>query len=172
MTAKTIYSKIGALRDRPRAAEPARVSGLRPSPLAVLSEAGIHFLLAAVLAGAMVFGERAPLGVAFVAAAGSGLFGASALVGACFGSLTALDFSTGLRYSSSAILTFALHFAFYDWRALRRPWAMPLVAGTLTVFTGVIVQAQKGWTPEGAAGLALEAALVMAAAWAWLERSM
>ena len=51
MTAKTIYSKIGALRDRPRAAEPARVSGLRPSPLAVLSEAGIHFMLAAVLAG-------------------------------------------------------------------------------------------------------------------------
>ena len=125
------------------------------------------FLLAAVLAGAVAFAGRAPLGVSFVAAAGSGLFGASALVGACFGSLTALDFSTGLRYSSSAILTFALHFAFYDWRALRRPWAMPLVAGTLTVFTGVIVQAQEGWTPEGAAGLALEAALVMAAAWAF-----
>ena len=104
MTAKTIYSKIGALRDRPRAAEPARVSGLRPSPLAVLSEAGIHFLLAAVLAGAMVFGERAPLGVAFVAAAGSGLFGASALVGACFGSLTALDFSTALAASTLAAL--------------------------------------------------------------------
>ena len=165
MTAKTIYSKISALRAQPKADRPVRT--LTPSPLAVLTEMGIHFLLAAVLAGAVTFAGRAPLGVSFVAAAGSGLFGASALVGACFGSLTALDFSTGLRYSSSAILTFALHFAFYDWRALRRPWAMPLVAGTLTVFTGVIVQAQKGWTPEGAAGLALEAALVMAAAWAF-----
>ena len=165
MTAKTIYSKISALRAQPKADRPVRT--LTPSPLAVLTEMGIHFLLAAVLAGAVTFAGRAPLGVSFVAAAGSGLFGASALVGACFGSLTALDFSTGLRYSSSAILTFALHFAFYDWRALRRPWAMPLVAGTLTVFTGVIVQAQEGWTPEGAAGLALEAALVMAAAWAF-----
>lgn len=165
MTAKTIYSKISALRAQPRADRPVRT--LTPSPLAVLTEMGIHFLLAAVLAGAVTFAGRAPLGVSFVAAAGSGLFGASALVGACFGSLTALDFSTGLRYSSSAILAFALHFAFYDWRALRRPWAMPLVAGTLTVFTGVIVQAQEGWTPEGAAGLALEAALVMAAAWAF-----
>ena len=165
MTAKTIYSKISALRAQPKADRPVRT--LTPSPLAVLTEMGIHLLLAAVLAGAVTFAGRAPLGVSFVAAAGSGLFGASALVGACFGSLTALDFSTGLRYSSSAILTFALHFAFYDWRALRRPWAMPLVAGTLTVFTGVIVQAQEGWTPEGAAGLALEAALVMAAAWAF-----
>ncbi len=165
MTAKTIYSKISALRAQPRADRPVRT--LTPSPLAVLTEMGIHFLLAAVLAGAVAFAGRAPLGVSFVAAAGSGLFGASALVGACFGSLTALDFSTGLRYSSSAILTFALHFAFYDWRALRRPWAMPLVAGTLTVFTGVIVQAQEGWTPEGAVGLALEDALVMAAAWAF-----
>lgn len=165
MTAKTIYSKISALRAQPKADRPVRT--LTPSPLAVLTEMGIHFLLAAVLAGAVTFAGRAPLGVSFVAAAGSGLFGASALVGACFGSLTALDFSTGLRYSSSAILTFALHFAFYDWRALRRPWAMPLVAGTLTVFTGVIVQAQEGWTPEGAACLALEAALVMAAAWAF-----
>ena len=167
MTAKTIYSKIGALRDRPRAAEPARVSGLRPSPLAVLSEAGIHFLLAAVLAGAMVFGERAPLGVAFVAAAGSGLFGASALVGACFGSLTALDFSTGLRYASAAILAFAIHFAFYDWKPLRRPWAMPLVAGVLVGFTGFIVQDRAGWRRMSAVYLILETALVMAASWAF-----
>ena len=167
MTAKTIYSKIGALRDRPRAAEPARVSGLRPSPLAVLSEAGIHFLLAAVLAGAVVFGERAPLGVAFVAAAGSGLFGASALVGACFGSLTALDFSPGLRYASAAILAFAIHFAFYDWKPLRRPWAMPLVAGVLVGFTGFIVQSQTGWRTVSAAYLVLETALVMAASWAF-----
>ena len=165
MTAKTIYTKLCDLRDRPRAAEPARA--LTPSPLAVLTEMGIHFLLAAVLAGAALFKGRAPLGVSFSAAAGSGLFGASALVGACFGSLTALEFSVGLRYSSAAILTFALHFAFYDWKPLRRPWAMPAVAGVLTAFTGVIVQSRGGWTAEGIADLILESVLTAAAAWAF-----
>lgn len=164
MTAKTIYTKLCDLRAQPRAAQPVRVP---VSPLVLLTEAGIHLLLAAVLAGAVVFGQRAPLGVAFVAAAGSGLFGASALVGACFGSLTALDFSTGLRYSSAAILVFAVHFAFCDWKLFRRPWAMPLVAGVLTAFTGFIVQSQTGWRPVHAAYLALETALVMAAAWAF-----
>ena len=69
MTAKTIYSKISALRAQPRADRPVRT--LTPSPLAVLTEMGIHFLLAAVLAGAVTFAGRAPLGVSFVAAAAS-----------------------------------------------------------------------------------------------------
>ena len=47
MTAKTIYSKISALRTQPEMAQPVRTPA--PSPLAVLAEAGIHLLLAAVL---------------------------------------------------------------------------------------------------------------------------
>lgn len=164
MTAKTIYSKISGLRAQSKPPEPARAP---VSPLVAMAELGIHLLLAAVLAGAVVFGGRAPLGVAFVAAAGSGLFGGAALVGTCFGSLTALDFSDGLRYSSAAILTFAVHFAFCDWKVLRRPWAMPMVAGGLTAFTGCIVQAQAGWQLEGTAYLILETALVGTAAWAF-----
>ena len=164
MTAKTIYSKLSGLRGQSKSAEPMRT---QVSPLAVLAEAGIHLLLAAVLGGAVVFGNRAPLGVAFVAAAGSGLFGGASLVGACFGALTALDFSTGLRYASAAILTFAIHFAFYDWKLLRRPWSMPIVAGGLTAFTGFIVQSQTGWRTVNAVYLVLETALVGAAAWAF-----
>lgn len=164
MTAKTIYTKLCDLRSQPRTVQPVRAS---VSPLVTLAEAGIHLLLAAVLAGAAVFGGRAPLGVAFVAASGSGLFGASALVGACFGSLTALDFAAGLRYSSAAILAFAVHFAFCDWKLLRRPWAMPLVAGTLTAFTGFIIQSQTGWRTVSILYLALETALVGGAAWAF-----
>ena len=49
------------------------------------ADTAIHFLLAAVLAGASVFGDYAPFGVALVGAAGSGVCGAAALVGACFG---------------------------------------------------------------------------------------
>lgn len=165
MTAKTIYTKLCALRSRPRPAERGRTTA--SSPLVLLAEVGIHLLLAAVLAGTVVFQGRAPLGVAFVAAAGSGLFGGAALVGGCFGALTALDFSAGLRYSSAAILTFAIHFAFCDWKLLRRAWAMPIVAGVLTAFTGFIVQSQAGWTVESAACLVLETLLTMSVAWAF-----
>ena len=165
MTAKTIYSKLSGLRAQSRPVERARPPAV--SPLTLLAEVGIHLLLAAVLSGAALFGGRAPLGVSFVGAAGSGLFGAAALVGACFGSLTALDFSAGLRYSSAAILTFAIHFAFCDWRLLRRSLAMPAVAGGLTAFTGFIVQSQAGWTAEAGAYLVLETVLAGAAAWAF-----
>ena len=164
MTAKTIYTKLNGLRPQPKPVQPARVS---VPPLVALAEMGIHMLLAAVLAGAVVFGGRAPLGVAFVGGAGSGLFGACALVGACFGSLTALDFSTGLRYASAAILTFAIHFAFYDWKLLRRSWAMPMVAGALTAFTGAVVQARTGWKLEEVVYLVLETVLAGAGAWAF-----
>ena len=74
MTAKTIYTKLSGLRARtePLPKPPA-------SPLVLWAEAGIHLLLGAVLAGALILEDNAPFGVALVGAAGSGLYGASAL---------------------------------------------------------------------------------------------
>ena len=95
------------------------------------ADTAIHFLLAAVLAGASVFGDYAPFGVA--------------LVGACFGYMVLLGFADGLRYAAAAILTFAVGFAFYDWKLLRRPWAMPLVAGFINSCTGFIYLSEGGW---------------------------
>ena len=163
MTAKTIYSKLSALRTRPKAEERPRAK----ARAGTLAEAGIHLLLGAVLAGAVMLEGSAPFGAAFVGAAGSGLYGGAALVGACFGSLTALDLSPGLRYTAAAVLTFAIHFAFYDWKVLRRPWAMPLVAALLNAVTGLIVRRQGSW--QGLEGLyfLLEAALTAAACWAF-----
>ena len=86
-------------------------------------------MLAAVLAGAEVFGGFAPFGVAMVGASGTGLCGGAALLGAGFGYLTLLGFSDALRYLSAAILTFAVGFAFYDMKLFQRPWTMPGVAG-------------------------------------------
>ncbi|NBI09563.1 stage II sporulation protein E, partial [Colidextribacter sp. OB.20] len=170
MTAKTIYSKLNALRPQEKEARPAKAAP-RPreaaSVLAALAETGIHLLLGAVLAGAVILEGSAPFGVAFAAAAGSGLYGGAALVGVCFGSMMGLDLSAGLRYSSAAILTFAIHFAFYDWKLLRRPWAMPLVAGTLNAVTGLIVRSQTGWKEMDGFYFALEIALTLAAAWAF-----
>lgn len=85
------------------------------------ADTAIHFLLAAVLAGASVFGDYAPFGVALVGAAGSGVCGAAALVGACFGYMVLLGFADGLRYAAAAILTFAVGFAFYDWKPSEGP---------------------------------------------------
>ena len=77
-------------------------------------------LLAAVLAGAVIFEGYSPFGVALVGAAGSGLCGGAALLGACFGYLCQMGFADGLRYASASILTFAVAFAFYDLKAIRR----------------------------------------------------
>ena len=162
MTGKTIYSRITRLRQKPRPAPEEK-----HSRLVLAAEAGIHLLLAAVLAGAVLFEDAAPFGAAFVGASGSGLYGGAALVGACFGSLATLDFSAGLRYSSSAILTFAVAFAFYDWKPLHRPWTMPTVAGLFIFFTGVITRGRLGWNLASAGQLVLEALLTAGASWAF-----
>ena len=136
----------------------------------LLCEGGIHFLLGAVLSGAVVLGSSAPFGVAMAAASGTGLCGAAALVGVCFGYLTLLPFSAALRYISAAILTFALAFAFYDVRLLRRPWAMPLAAGVLSAATGLVALSRGGWPPEKAARFLTE--IVMTAGGAYCFRQV
>ena len=78
---------------------------LSASAVTLGAEAVIHFLLAAVLSGVSVPDGTAPFGVALVGAAGSGLCGAAALLGACFGYLAMLDFSSGLRYASCLLYT-------------------------------------------------------------------
>ena len=55
---------------------------LPASAVTLGAEAAIHFLMAAVLAGVVLLEDCAPFGVALVGAAGSGLCGAGALLGA------------------------------------------------------------------------------------------
>ncbi len=135
-----LYTKLVRLRGR---AFQAGRSGLSAPAVQLFSEVGIHFLLGAVLAGGTVFQDSAPFGVALVAASGTGLCGGGALLGACFGYLMLLPFTVSLRYMSASILTFAVAFAFYDVRLLRRPWAMALVAGLMNVSTGLVYLAQR-----------------------------
>lgn len=125
-----------------------RQTGLSAPAVQLLLEVGIHALLGAVLAGGVILESCAPFGVAMVAAAGTGLCGAGALVGAGFGYLTLLPFSDALRYFSAAILTFSIAFAFYDVKLLRRPWAMALIAGAMNGCTGFVYLSQGGWRTE------------------------
>lgn len=167
MTArKIIRAKLNQLRRQSHKTGQIKVSA---SVLVLWIRAGIHLLLAAVLSGATIFQNSAPFGVAMVGASGSGLCGGTALVGACFGYLTTLDFSSGLRYASASILTFAVCFAFYDWKPLRRSWVMPGIAAALNAFTGFITQSQTGWRSTDVIYFTLETALTAAAVWAFRQ---
>lgn len=167
MAAKeTVRSKLDKLRGRSAQGE---TVSLDASALLRFADGGVHFLLAAVLAGAAIFGEYAPFGVALVGAAGSGVCGAAALVGACFGYLTLMGFTGGLRYISASMLTFAVSFAFYDVKVLRKPWAMPAIAGLLNGITGFIYLSEAGWRTEDVIYFFTECFLTVAASWCYRQ---
>ena len=167
MAAKeTVRSKLDKLRGRSARGE---TVSLDASALLRFADGGVHFLLAAVLAGAAIFGEYAPFGVALVGAAGSGVCGAAALVGACFGYLTLMGFTGGLRYISASMLTFAVNFAFYDMKLLRKPWAMPMVAGLFNGVTGFIYLSEAGWRTEDVIYFFTECFLTVAASWCYRQ---
>lgn len=143
--------------------------GLSGPAVQLTAEVGIHLLLGAVLAGGIIFDGCAPFAVALVAASGSGLCGAGALLGAGFGYLTLLPFSDGLRYLSAAILTFAVAFAFYDVKLLRRPWAMALVAGGMNAGTGLIYLADSPLRTAAVVWFLLETCLTVGSAYCFRQ---
>ncbi len=122
----------------------------------------IRMLLGAMLAGAEIFGGFAPFGLSLVAASGSGLSGFSSLVGVCFGYLCFQGFAGGLRYVAAAILIFSVSFAFYDVRAYRKTWFMPLVAACMNGITGFVYLSDSGWSPESLIFFGTEILLVAA----------
>ena len=165
MTAKeTIKTRLDRLRQQSRETGQVRLSA---SAVTLGAEAAIHFLLSAVLAGISLPGGEAPFGTALTAAAGSGICGAAAALGACLGSLCLLGFSQGMRHGAAAILIFAVAFAFYDLKVLRRAWAMPAVAALLSFFTGSVLLARTGWTGDAIFSLTAEALLTAACAWCY-----
>ena len=125
----------------------------------------IRLLLSAVLAGAVVLEGAAPFGVAMTAASGAGLLGGGAVLGACLGSLCQLELTTGLRYASAAMLTYAAAFAFYDVKFLRKAWTMPCVAGITMIFTGLVAHSRVRWTGEEQLWFLMETALTVGAVW-------
>ncbi|NCC69556.1 MAG: stage II sporulation protein E, partial [Clostridia bacterium] len=108
------------------------------------AECVIRFLLGAILAGAEVFGDYAPFGVAMVGASGSGAAGFSALLGACFGYLSFLGFTESLRYVAASILTFSVAFAFFDVKLYRKTWFMPVVTALLCGATSFVYLSDRG----------------------------
>lgn len=117
--------------------------------LMTLAEGGIRFLLAAVLAGAEMFGGYAMCGVAMTAASGPGTAGFAALLGAGFGYLCFQGLAGGLRYLAACVLVYSVAFAFWDVPLCRRSWFMPAVAALLNGVVGFIYLSESGWsTPQ------------------------
>lgn len=126
-------------------------------------QAGVYFLLAAALAGAVILENRSPFPAALVGAAGPGICGGAALLGSILGWLIFLPFSEALRYLSAAILIYAVAFAFYDLRPIRQPWFMPVLSGALVGLTGFLVEAQSGFSNLSRVHLTLEVLLTFLA---------
>lgn len=72
-----------------------------------------------------------------------------------------------LRYASASILTFAVAFAFYDLKAIRRSWTMPLLTASINGAAGFIYLSQQGWKTVDAIYFSLEVCLTAAAVWCY-----
>ena len=127
-----------------------------------LSECVIRFLLAAVLAGAEIFGGHALFGLAMVGVGGSGLEGFVTLLGAALGYLSFRGFLEGLRYIAASMMIFAVALALYDFHIYRRPWFMPLVSAALNGLVGFVYLSAGGWTAERVISFVTEVILTAA----------
>ena len=113
-----------------------------------LAEDTIRFLLAAVLAGAEMFGGYAMCGIAVTAISGPGLSGFFALLGACFGYLSFHGFVDGLRSIAASILVYAVSCAFGDATFYRQSWFMPTSAAAINGLVGFIYLSEGGWNGQ------------------------
>jgi len=136
---------------------------LRLPRLYRLCECAIRFLLAAVLAGAEVFGGYALFGVAMVGVTGAVPEGAAALLGAMLGYLSFRGFLEGLRYVAAAMMIFAVGMALYDFQIYHRQWFMPLVSAALNALVGFVYLSAGGWTLEKAVYFVTEVVMTGAA---------
>lgn len=150
------------IRERTRQARQTGQVVLHWPVLVQCAEYLIRALLAAMLAGAEIFGAYAPFGLGMTAACGVGLEGLSALLGACFGYLAFRGFVEGLPYIAACILTFSVAFAFYDVKLCRQSWFMPAVCALLGGVTRFVYLSDE-LTGPGPVALFVTELLLMAA---------
>lgn len=115
------------------------------SPLVItrpaLRETGVCLTYLAggfLLACGRLYGQPAPFALGLLSAAGGGLRGLCALLGAAAGFLTMQPFSQGLEMTSGAILTFVTMYIFGALWVTRQPWFRCLVPGIMSAAVGGI----------------------------------
>lgn len=114
-------------------------TGEKPSPELVRSAyTMLSFLVGFMLSVARLLGSGSPFGVAAVAAAGPGVYGAGCLVGAGLGYIVTGGLSWGIRYAAAVMLTFTARFALQDTKLDSVKLFAPTTAGLVTLITGLL----------------------------------
>lgn len=119
----------------------------------------LRFLLSAILSGSQIFGCCAPFGLGFVAAAGSGIDGLSALAGILVGSLLFMPFIDAMKYIAAAILIFSVSLSFFDTKIYQKAAFMPAIASACTASVGFIYIFHSDFFSLGSAYCLLETLL-------------
>ena len=132
-----------------------------PSPwVALASQCACRFCLGAVLASGRILGEYSPFALGFVAASGAGAGGFFALIGAALGYLLSMPIANAFRYVATAILIYAVSFAFFDLKIYSTRLFMPLCSAGVGAITGFVYLAEQGWSLENAVCYITELALI------------
>ncbi len=100
-----------------------------------VAHCAIYFTLGFVAACARVLDNGAPFGVALVAAAGPGLSGVAALLGATLGYLASSGLEWGIRCVAGAVLVYTVAFVFHEMPIYKTPYFMPSAAGAVMAVT-------------------------------------
>ena len=120
----------------------------------------VPFACSAALTRAELLGG-VPFSLAWVAAAGDGVRGASALAGALLGYVALMPVAQALRYSAAAILIYTVGISFCDLRVYRKPGFLAACTGLIAFLTGFVYQAGGVWGVEQMVRLASEALLAV-----------
>lgn len=118
---------------------------LQSPVLAQGAECARNLVLGLILSRSVILSDYAPFALGWIGAAGSGIGGFFALLGAMAGYLLGMGLVDGLRYVAAGILIYATAFALYDLRIYRKPWFMPLSTAVMTAVTGFIYLSEAGW---------------------------
>lgn len=157
----TTKERLGQVDERVRAEGRIRVG------VTQVAEYGICLLLGALCTGAELFGRCTPLGVAMVAAAGTGVRGFCTLVGTVSGYLFFFGIEGGLHYIAAAVLCYAIAFAIYDTRLRDKTWFLPAVAALLCALCRFLYLSGGGFAASDVIFFLSEPLLLFAAAYAY-----
>lgn len=98
----------------------------------------LYFGLGFVMSGAKMIGDTAPFGAAMVAAAGPGMGGLAALLGACLGYVFSGGLDWGIKYVACSVLVYTASFVFQELTLYRKKAFMPIVTSCIAFVTAVL----------------------------------
>ncbi len=123
-----------------------------------------RFLTGWLLAGAVIFEDRAPFAAAFVAVSGGGAQGACALAGAVLGAVMKGGVGWAIRYAAICLLIFAASSSLKRLPWMKKAWFMPLVSAVMAACVGFVYVAESSFEGREIVFTLMEIVLVGAGA--------